>query len=38
VMNNGEFVEVLGVDAMRRLEASHPYTKHLLESSVQSVG
>jgi ABC-type dipeptide/oligopeptide/nickel transport system ATPase subunit len=37
VMNNGEFVEVLGVDAMRRLEASHPYTKHLLESSVQSV-
>ncbi|MDE0969563.1 MAG: ABC transporter ATP-binding protein [Octadecabacter sp.] len=37
VMKDGEFVEVLSVEAMRRLEASHAYTKHLLASSIQSV-
>ena len=37
VMNAGEFVEVLGVEDMRRLQARDPYTKHLLESSINSV-
>ncbi|MBB96562.1 MAG: ABC transporter ATP-binding protein [Rhodobacteraceae bacterium] len=37
VMKDGEFVEVLGIDAMRRLEVEQPYTRHLLESSIQSI-
>jgi len=37
VMKDGRFVEVLGVDEMRRLEAKVPYTRHLLDSSVNSV-
>ena len=34
VMQLGEIVETLGVEAMRRMETEHPYTKHLLESSL----
>ena len=37
VMQDGRFVETLGVEQMRRLEAKEDYTKHLLESSVNSV-
>ncbi|WP_323769059.1 ABC transporter ATP-binding protein [Antarctobacter sp.] len=37
VMKEGRFVEVLAVDEMRRLEAKDPYTRHLLESSINSV-
>jgi len=37
VMKEGAFVEVLGVEDMRRLKAEDPYTKHLLESSINSV-
>ena len=33
VMQNGEIVEILGVAEMRAMTPSHPYTKHLLESS-----
>ena len=33
VMQNGEIVDILGVANMRALKASHPYTKHLLDSS-----
>ncbi|WP_457577547.1 ABC transporter ATP-binding protein [Desulfomarina sp.] len=35
VMNQGEIVEVLGVEDLRALRAAHPYTKELLEASVQ---
>lgn len=35
VMNQGEIVEMLDVAALRALEASHPYTKQLLDASVQ---
>ncbi|MCK5515262.1 MAG: ABC transporter ATP-binding protein [Desulfobulbaceae bacterium] len=35
VMNQGEIVEMLDVAALRALEASHPYTKELLDASVQ---
>ncbi len=34
VMQNGEIVEVMGVEKMRAMNPSHPYTKHLLESSM----
>ncbi|WP_172299230.1 ATP-binding cassette domain-containing protein [Pseudoruegeria sp. HB172150] len=37
VMQLGELVEVLGVAEMRKLKAQHPYTRHLLDSSIQSV-
>ncbi|SDY63801.1 ABC transporter ATP-binding protein [Citreimonas salinaria] len=37
VMKEGRFVEVLAVDEMRRLEAREPYTRHLLESSINSI-
>ncbi|WP_425050264.1 ABC transporter ATP-binding protein [Psychromarinibacter sp. S121] len=37
VMQTGEVVEVLGVEKMRALQAEHPYTKHLLESSIGAV-
>jgi peptide/nickel transport system ATP-binding protein len=37
VMQEGRFVEVLPVDAMRRLEAREPYTRHLLDSSINSI-
>ncbi|MGR3805596.1 ABC transporter ATP-binding protein [Marinibacterium profundimaris] len=37
VMKDGEFVEVLGIDAMRRLDVTQPYTRHLLESSIRSI-
>lgn len=37
VMKEGRFVEVLAVDDMRRLEAREPYTRHLLESSINSI-
>ncbi|MBY8977489.1 ABC transporter ATP-binding protein [Rhodobacteraceae bacterium NNCM2] len=34
VMKDGEIVELLGVEEMRRMEPSHPYTRHLLEASL----
>ncbi len=37
VMQEGRFVEVLTVAAMRRLEAREPYTRHLLDSSINSI-
>ena len=33
VMQNGEIVEVLTVEDMRAMTPTHPYTKHLLDSS-----
>jgi peptide/nickel transport system ATP-binding protein len=35
VMNEGEIVEVLTVEDLRALKADHPYTKQLLNASVQ---
>ncbi len=35
VMNLGRIVELLNVDDMRALKAEHPYTRQLLEASVQ---
>ncbi len=35
VMNLGRIVEVLDVASMRALKADHPYTRQLLEASVQ---
>ncbi len=35
VMNDGEIVEVLDVEDLRALKANHPYTKQLLDASVQ---
>ncbi|SNS26235.1 ABC transporter ATP-binding protein [Antarctobacter heliothermus] len=37
VMKEGRFVEVLAVDDMRRRKAKDPYTRHLLDSSINSV-
>lgn len=37
VMNDGQFEEILDVEGMRRLEAQSPYTRHLLQSSVNSI-
>lgn len=37
VMQLGEVVEELGVTEMRKLEARHPYTRHLLESSLGAI-
>jgi len=37
VMKDGCFEEVLTVEAMRRFEARSPYTRHLLESSINSI-
>ena len=37
VMKEGQLIEVLGVEALRRLEAQSPYTRHLLDSSIQSI-
>lgn len=34
VMQNGEIVEVMAVEAMRRMTSDHPYTKSLLEASL----
>ena len=34
VMKDGQVVEVLDVDALRRMQAGHPYTKALLAASV----
>ncbi len=36
VMQLGEIVETLGVEDMRAMHTTHPYTRHLLESSLQS--
>lgn len=36
VMQLGEIVETLTVDDMRTMRTQHPYTKHLLESSLLS--
>ncbi len=35
VMNRGEIVEMLNVADLRALKASHPYTRQLLDASVQ---
>lgn len=35
VMNGGEIVEILGVDQLSSMSASHPYTRQLLEASAQ---
>ena len=35
VMNRGEIVEMLDVEQLRGLNAKHPYTKELLDASVQ---
>jgi len=35
VMNQGEIVEMLDVEQLRGLKAKHPYTKELLDASVQ---
>ncbi|MCO6381128.1 MAG: ABC transporter ATP-binding protein [Vannielia sp.] len=37
VMQQGEIVETLGVAEMRKLQASHPYTQHLLDSSLGAI-
>lgn len=37
VMKEGRFVEVLAVDDMRKHKAKDPYTRHLLDSSINSV-
>ena len=34
VMQLGEIVETLGVQEMRNMQTTHPYTRHLLESSL----
>ncbi len=34
VMKDGEIVEIMGVDALRNMQAKHPYSQHLLEASV----
>ena len=34
VMKDGHIVEILGVDALRSMKASHPYSKQLLEASL----
>jgi peptide/nickel transport system ATP-binding protein len=34
VMKGGEIVEVMGVDTLRRMEATHPYSQSLLAASV----
>lgn len=34
VMKSGEIVEVMGVNDMRAMTPNHPYTRHLLESSM----
>ncbi len=34
VMQLGEIVEILSLDDMRNMRTSHPYTKHLLQSSL----
>ncbi|MDV7145228.1 ABC transporter ATP-binding protein [Tropicimonas sp. TH_r6] len=37
VMKSAEIVEFLGVEEMRKLQATDPYTRHLLESSIHSL-
>lgn len=37
VMQSGAFVEVLGVEDMRKGNVTDPYTKHLLDSSIASI-
>ncbi|MEL7213852.1 MAG: ABC transporter ATP-binding protein [Pseudomonadota bacterium] len=34
VMKDGKIVEILDVEALRRMEATHPYAQHLLQASV----
>ncbi len=34
VMRNGEIVEILDVEALRSMQATHPYSQHLLQASV----
>ena len=34
VMQNGEIVEIMPVEAMRSMQVDHPYTAHLLRSSL----
>ena len=37
VMQEGEIVEVVSIADMRSFQVEHPYTRHLLESSVNSI-
>jgi peptide/nickel transport system ATP-binding protein len=37
VMKNGEFVETVDIEDMRRLDVQETYTRHLLDSSIQSI-
>ncbi len=34
VMKDGEIVEIMDVDALQRMQATHPYAQHLLQASV----
>ncbi len=34
VMKDGEIVEIMSVAALRKMEATHPYSQHLLHASV----
>ena len=34
VMKDGEIVEIMGVSALQRMEATHPYAQHLLQASL----
>jgi peptide/nickel transport system ATP-binding protein len=36
VMYQGEIVEMLAVDSLRRGEANHPYTQTLLNASLEA--
>lgn len=38
VMKDGEMVEVMGVETMRAMTPSHPYTQHLLKTSLDYAG
>lgn len=37
VMQHGQIVELMDVGQMRTLSAAHPYTQHLLDSSVRAI-
>ncbi len=34
VMKDGNIVEIMGVDALRNMQAKHPYSQHLLQASA----
>ena len=37
VMKQGEIVETLAVNSLRRGEAMHPYTQSLLDASLEAI-